>query len=265
MFDDVAKELAEQTLRELARPPEMDKQNSRNWVDPKGYCYLAVWQNAALLRVLTRLFTSTLPTFRTLNQTLNEPLNGTLKGSFKGEIKGDLKGNVKSEHRLVAQMDDCARSTKRNIEEGFKRPTTSEYLTFLGYSQASLEELKGDVYDAKTDGYLISVKGSSLKGIGIDLTVFKGPSRFKGQTYGEPTEPGHPYYQALKKLEALPLSDPACRQAGLKQTLTYEIFIELINKTDYLLRQLVVSLENKLNADHKGYQIDKIRIRRKLA
>lgn len=39
-------------------------------------------------------------------------------------------------------MDDEARSVKRNIEEGWKRSTTSEFLQFLGYSQGSLEELR---------------------------------------------------------------------------------------------------------------------------
>lgn len=79
---------------------------SRIWTDPEGYQRLGAWQNAALLRVLIRKFT--------LNLTLNHPY----------------------ERRLKAQLDDAARSVKRNIEEGYKRPTTKEYLIFLGYSQA---------------------------------------------------------------------------------------------------------------------------------
>ena len=71
---------------------------TRQWRHPEGYKNLAVWQNTALLRVLIRKFTLTLP----LNRTLNKPL----------------------EYRLKAQMDDAARSTKRNIEEGWKRPTS---------------------------------------------------------------------------------------------------------------------------------------------
>ena len=42
--------------------------------------------------------------------------------------------------------------------------------------------------------------------------------------------------------------DPASRENLEEirgQDLTYEIFIELINKTDWLLRRLVLSLENK--------------------
>lgn len=160
----ISQQLAEKTSRELsaAKNPQS---NSRIWQESEGYQRLGAWQNAALLRVLIRVFTkSCLP---------------------------------RSEYRLKAQLDDAARSVKRNIEEGWKRPTTKEYLIFLGYSQASLEEVKGDIRDAKTDGFLPSQPLTTLK----------------------------------------------------SSTLTYEIFIELINKTDWLLRKLVESLERKLQED----------------
>ena len=41
-------------------------------------------------------------------------------------------------------MDRSARSTVRNIEEGFRRTTTQEYINFLGFSAGSNEELLGD-------------------------------------------------------------------------------------------------------------------------
>lgn len=212
-FAEVARELAEKTFRELANPSR-PQSRSRVWQDSNGYQYLAVWQNAALLRVLVRVFTKGLP---------------------------------KGEYRLKAQMDDEARSTKRNIEEGWKRPTTAEFLNFLGYSQGSLEELRGDIRDCKTDGFLKSAPGSSLIAKGIDLRVIKGPDKGKGQVYGEPTEPDHPYYQPLSTLNP--------------ETLTYEMFMELVNKTDWLLRKLVESLEKKLVDEQKAYQIEKARIR----
>lgn len=199
------------SLWELSRPPK-PKSRSRVWQDPKGFQYLGVWQNAALLRVLTLKFTLTFPF---------------------------------AKRRLKDHMDDAARSTKRNIEEGWKRPTTSAYLEFLGYSQASLEELKGDVRDARTDGLLKSRPGSTLADLGIDLRVIKGPS--KGRVKGEPTEPGHPYFKPLKTLRA--------------RDLTFEIFTELINKTDFLLRRLVESLEKKLEAEQKGWEVEKARIK----
>lgn len=47
------------------------------------------------------------------------------------------------------------------------------------------------------------------------------------------------------------------------EDLSYEVFLELINKTDYNLRLLVESLEKKLSQDKKGYQIEKARIAEK--
>lgn len=201
MDDTISQQLSEKTLREL-EAAEKPQQKTRVWIDPDGFQRLGVWQNAALLRVLIRKFT--------LNLTLNHPF----------------------ERRLKAQLDDAARSVKRNIEEGWKRPTTKEYLIFLGYSQASLEEVKGDIRDAKTDGFLPSQPLSTLKDtLNIDLRVIKGTD-----VKGEPTEPTHPYFIPLNTLKPT--------------TLTYEIFIELINKTDWLLRKLVESLEKKLG-DYK--------------
>ncbi len=195
MDKSISQQLVEKTMKEL-QATQKPQQNSRIWQDPDGYQRLGAWQNAALLRVLIRVFT-----------------------------KGCLP---KSEYRLKAQLDDAARSVKRNIEEGWKRPTTKEYLTFLGYSQASLEEVKGDIRDAKTDGFLPSRPLTTLKDtLKIDLRVIKGTD-----VKGEPTEPNHPYFLPLSTLNPF--------------TLTYEVFIELINKTDWLLRKLVESLENKL-------------------
>lgn len=212
----VIQQQIQKTLKELATLKK-PLQKSRVWQDPKGFEYLGVWQNSALLRVLIRVWT-----------------------------KGCLP---RSEYRLKAQMDDEARSVKRNIEEGWKRPTTAEYLQFLGYSQASLEELKGDIRDTKVDGFLPSQPLSTLKStLNIDLGVTKGPS--KGQSWGEPTEPSHPYFKPLTTLNP--------------HTLTYQIFLELINKTDYLLRSLVISLEKKLNSDRLGYQVEKARIKSRL-
>jgi len=234
-FDEIGKLNGIKTLWEISRPTR-PKQGSRVWQDPKGYQYLGVWQNAALLRVVVRVFT---------------------KGMIKGELRVD-KGEGKSrgageagkwEQRRKAQLDDAARSVVRNIEEGWKRPTTSEYLNFLGYSQASLEEVNGDIRDCRTDGFLASRPGTSLHDLGIDLKIAKGPD--KGSAKGDPSAPGHPYYQPLSTLTANP------------SRLTYEMFLELINKTDYLLRKLVESLEKKLAADRQGYQIQQMKLRDK--
>ena len=46
--------------------------------------------------------------------------------------------------RLICHLNDSARSVPRNIAEGYKRGNTKSYLEFLGFSRASLEELKED-------------------------------------------------------------------------------------------------------------------------
>lgn len=53
--------------------------------------------------------------------------------------------------RLISHINDSGRSVQRNIEEGFKRTTTKEYVEFLGFSRASLEELKGDFEELKRE------------------------------------------------------------------------------------------------------------------
>lgn len=56
--------------------------------------------------------------------------------------------------RLVSQMQDAARSAKQNIREGYRRGTAGEFIRGIKISQASLEELMGDVDDCKTDGLI---------------------------------------------------------------------------------------------------------------
>lgn len=53
--------------------------------------------------------------------------------------------------RLIAHMNDSARSVASNIREGYKRKNTKAYLEFLGYSRGSLEELKGDYEELKRE------------------------------------------------------------------------------------------------------------------
>lgn len=171
--------------------------STRQWDHPEGYKYLAPWTNATLLRFLIRKFTETLP---------------------------------KSEYRLKTQLDDAGRSVVSNIEEGYKRPTTKEYLDFLGFSQGSLEEIKGLFKQTCQDKLLRSVPGSSLKDIRVDLKEIK---ELLEETKGEtPLEILYPPLSALKGNE-----------------LTYEMFLELINKTDYLLRRLVRSLEESMGKE----------------
>lgn len=217
------------TLWELSRP-ERPLQRSRVWQDPEGYRYLVQWSNAVLLRYMVRLVTDALP---------------------------------KSEYRRKAQLDDAARSVVRNIEEGYKRATTREYLDFIGYSQGSLEEVKGDVREMTEDGLLVSRPGSSQGGIGIDLGDLhralqgdKGRYRTREDSIDSDGGKRDFSYRPLKILYP-PLSKVIAKE------LTYEIFLELINKTDWLLRKLVESLEKKLADERRWYQVEQARIREK--
>jgi len=244
MTKTIAEELAEKTYRELAKPKQ-PQARSRVWTDPEGYRYLVPWSNAVLLRFLIRMLTSDLP---------------------------------KSEYRRKAQADDAARSVVRNIEEGYKRSTTSEYLQFIGYSQGSLEEVKGDIRELTEDRFLRTVRGSSLAGAGLDLGSFHralwgNKGQYRNLKDGK-TDDGKGNKGKLKDgkeaggrkpWEYRPLTvlyPPLAKvRAGY---LTYEIFLELINKTDWNLRKLVESLEKKLEDEQMNWKVEQARIASRL-
>ena len=198
---EVGRKIARKVQRELEQLSRQRKSatdtKTRDWHHPEGYKFLAPWTNAVLLQFLIRTFTKTLP---------------------------------RSEYRGKAQTDDASRSVVANIEEGYKRSTTEEYLKFLGYSQGSLEEVKGDTRRYMQNGFLKSRPGSTLADLRIDLKEFKGLlEESKGNI------PLTDLYPPLKSLKGADL--------------TLEMFLELINKTDWLLRKLVISLEKKMQQD----------------
>lgn len=224
--DPIVDELVKKTYEELAQANK-PKERSRMSQTANGYVHLIAWSNASLLRILIKKFTSTLPSI---------------------------------ERRLKMQLDDAARSVIANIEEGYRRPTTIEYLTFLGYSQASLVEVKGDIQRCRQDNILKSIPNSNLLSLGILLndwhTALKQSvvSDTKG-IYGNlkehnPLSPLSSYKFLYNPVDNLKI-----------QSLTFEIFLELINKTDWNLRKLVSSLEEKMTREQKYYQIEKARIR----
>jgi len=234
--------------------PEKPEQRSRVWTDPEGYKFLVQWSNAVLLRYLIRKFTDTLPILNRGNYRNLEESKGKLK-DFKGTVKDSINSsapnssntplnsfNRPSEHRRKAQLDDAARSVVRNIEEGYKRSTTKQYLDFLSYSQASLEEVKGDIVELAQDGFLKSKPKSTVSDLGINLADFhNGLKEIKG--FYRNLEDVYPVLAKIRGGE-----------------LTVEQFIELINKTDFLLRKLVESLEQKQNKNLKFYQVEQARI-----
>src|SRR3989344_2692031 len=208
MTSTVVQYLIAKTYRELSQPAK-PAQRSRISTTPNGYTrlpapersdggqvHLVAWSNASLLRLFIRRFTETLS---------------------------------KSEYRLKAQTDDAARSVVANIEEGFSRPTTSEYLTFLGYSQASLIEVKGDIQRSLQDRFLTSLPGSDIAGLDIDLHCWhealkKSVISRPQHVYTAVAEPKGKTQNPLKSFTFLYPQVDALRASQL----TYEIFIELI-------------------------------------
>ncbi|MBI3955175.1 four helix bundle protein [Candidatus Gottesmanbacteria bacterium] len=212
---------------------------------PNGYIFLIPWANANILRIFVVRFTNSLP---------------------------------KSNYRFKNQIDDAARSVVANIEEGFTRPTTSEYLKFLGFSQASLTEVKGDIQRARQDGLLKSISGSNLTELDIDLKSWH--EKLKVSVISKPAgaREVRGIYRSLEDIRGEVNNNTSSLQIPIKsfkflypqvdnlkvKDLTYEFFIEIVNKTDWHLRRLVESLENKLIKDKKYYQVEQARIRGKV-
>ena len=107
--------------------------------NPLGYRTLLTWRQANDIFELTEKFVTTLP--------LRHPLTK--------QYLTDLKD----------QMIRSARSVVRNIEEGYLRVSTKEYISFLGFSAGSLEELLGD-FKYCQKGNIGDSEGRS-KGIGL--------------------------------------------------------------------------------------------------
>lgn len=243
MANPLIQELIEKTYQELKTPPK-PIQNSRVWKSTNGYIFLVPWSNSNLLRLLIHKFTDTLP---------------------------------KSLYRYKNQVDDAGRSVVANIEEGFARATTVEYIQFLGYSQGSLKEVKGDIQRARQDGILPSISGSKMIDLGIDYKAWHealkasviskpaGDTKVKGSYRRLEELRGN--YRNLEEtkgeIESFKFLYPPVDNLR-PDDLTYEIFIELINKTDWHLRRLVESLEKKLENDRKYYQSEQARLRSRI-
>jgi four helix bundle protein len=186
-------------LGENKRPPfriralEKTKRQS-----PRGLAYQhsAVYRNAVILRLLGKKFTNSL-----------DPVK---------------------DKRLIEQIDSELRSVVANIREGYLRPTSAEFSTFLGFSQGSLEEFRGDIIDTKDDGLLKSKPGNSLASLKISL---KPPPNISPRKH-------------LRELKR------RIRDVKSDQ-LTYEIFLELVNKTDYLLKRAVDGIDKKIISDEE--------------
>lgn len=135
--------------------------------NPLGYRNLLTWRQANEIFELTEKFVTTLPS---RHPTTNQHLT-------------DLKD----------QMIRSARSVVRNIEEGYVRTSTKEYISFLGFSAGSLEELigdfkycqKGNIGDSK-----VRSKGIGL-GVGEAKMLNSQIKSLEEKTYREKTVSGN--------------------------------------------------------------------------
>jgi four helix bundle protein len=126
---------------------------------------------------------------------------------------------------LSDQMVRSARSTKQNIVEGWKRNSTAEYYTFLGYSIASNAELEEDCND------IISGKYS-------ELTGKKGIMGEKGLS--------------LSQVELLPFYP---LDAHLPPIVKLKLRCKEVN---FLLDRLQKSLVDKMDKDHALSNLDRL-------
>lgn len=210
-----AEQLVRETLREL-RETKVKPLNSpklpfripviertiRQAQSLQGYKASAYWQTVSLLRDLIQLYLQIIPA---------------------------------PQFRRKTQLEDAARSMVATIEEGWARPSTKEYLDYLGFAQASLTEVRGDIERLHTDGYLKAGKLS----IPTPSRNFPYPpvnSRINPTKYGTIRER---------------LREYTGRDIHAKD-LTYEIFIEFVNKTDYLLKKVIFGLQEKIIKKEKS-------------
>lgn len=214
----IAQDLAERTLKELQKDkppvnsPELPfripviERTMRQAQNLQGYKASAHWQTASLLRDLIQLYLAIIPGHQ---------------------------------FRRKTQLEDAARSMVATIEEGWARPSTKEYLDYLGFSQASLTEVRGDIERLHTDGYLKTREDTGDYG---KLREIKIPTPSRNFPYPPVNSRINPskYGRVRERLR-----EYTGREIRVRD-LTYEVFVEFVNKTDYLLKNTVFGLQEKI-------------------
>lgn len=137
---------------------------------------------------------------------------------------------------LADQMVRSARSTKQNIVEGWKRNSTPEYYTFLGYSIASNAELEEDCNDIIAGKYRELMGKKGIMGERGPLNPFNSPS-------------------PLLVVEAL-LFYPL--DSGLPPIVQLKLRCKEVN---FLLDRLQKSLIDKMDKDHTLTSQDRMKQR----
>lgn len=200
------------TSRNLPFRISVIEKTTRQAQSLQGYKASAAWQTSSLLRDLVQLL---------------------------------LTHITEKQFRRKTQLEDASRSMVSTFEEGWGRPSTREFLDYIGFSQASLNEIRGDIERLHTDGYLKSEKEVSKYSVPTPSRNFPYPpvnSRRNPADYGK-------------------LSDRLREYTGKEvkaKELTFELFVEFVNKVDYLLKRTVEGLQQKVIREEKQKLRDKI-------
>jgi len=175
---------------------------------------------------------------------------------------------------LKEQMDKSGRSGTKNIIEGWKRNTTAEYYTFLGFSIGAVEELKDDSLDIAKGLYkpLMEIPGLWKRGKGnngskggrplTSLTPSQASQATLPVTPFTPSQPNQPL-TPFTPLTPFLLSDlEQLRFYPLDPFLPPIVQLYLKSKeTLMLLHKLQQSLEQKMSQDGTMSIKDKFRLR----
>ncbi|MEK7543886.1 MAG: four helix bundle protein [Patescibacteria group bacterium] len=238
------------------RIPVIEK-TQRQWTKDTGYQASAAWQTMSLLRDLLVLWSEDyLSGFTQYPPSPSSPVSSRTSPV----ISRNNRINIGTIRRLRTQIDDAGRSMVSTFEEGWARPSTKEFLDFIGFSHASLIEIRGDIDRTHADGLLQSEKDSSpYSSRSTPVSSRNTPvSSSPMIRAGIPTPSrDQPYPPAISR------RDPA-RYGKVRERLreytgkeiratdiSYELFHELINKCSYLLRRTVEGLWGKLSRDEQ--------------
>lgn len=190
--------------------------------------------------------------------------------------KGDtLPVNFGTVRRLRTHLEDAGRSMVSTFEEGWARPSTKEFLDFIGFSQASLIEIHGDIDRSLADG-LLKPERESTGGYG-NVQGQHAQSTFPSRTSPVPScfspmaragipTPSRDFPYPPVRVRTHPTEYGSTRERLREYTghevsagdLSYELFIECINKCSYLLRHTVEGLWRKLSRDEQELLREKL-------
>jgi four helix bundle protein len=133
------------------------------------------------------------------------------------------------DERLVRQINDSSESAMANMAEGFGRGTQEEFITFLGYALASLDETQSHLCAAYDRGFLNKEQFAELWSEGVEIRKMtvafiramilpRGGVRTRGkpkswsnqvwEIYERVTgQPRPPLFEATREPEAAPRND----------------------------------------------------------